>query len=188
MQNLFHKFSIISFCALTFFCFSSFVFSQKRDNLTNEEDMLVREAQEIDLRMKVFSKVIDRRLAAIGNPNAAESKQSQKDINKDWGALRTGTNTELFYDIQKTLEEAISKIDDVAERDQKNPLFGSAVHILADNCKGWLPQFKIFGKKTSDQQERNAIVNSINSCNQITEASGKVSKETPKEEKKKKKN
>lgn len=188
MQSLSFKFLSVLICALTIVCFSSAVSAQKRDNLTDEEDMQVREAQEIDLRMKVFSKVIDRRLSAIGNPNAAEFKQSQKDVNNDWGALRTGTNAELFWDIEKTLDESIRKIDDVAERDQKNPLFGRAVHILADNCKNWIPQFKGFGEKSADEKERNAIVNSINSCNQIIEASGKVSKEVPKEEKKKKKN
>lgn len=188
MKNLVFKISAVLFCALVVIFFSFEAFAQKRDNLTDEEDLLVRGAQEIDLRMKVFSKVIDRRLSAIGNPKAPESKQSQKDINMDWGALRTGTNAELFWDIEKTLDESIRKIDDVAERDQKNPLFGRAVHILADNCKNWIPQFKNFGEKSSDEKERNAIVNSIGSCNQIIEASGKVSKEVPKEEKKKKKN
>lgn len=161
------------------------VFGQKRDNLTNEEDLMVREAQEIDLRMQVFSKVINRRIFAVETPNAAETKESQKDINRDWGAIRTGTNAELFYDIQKTLEEAIAKLDDVAERNQKNPLFGKAVHTLADNCQKWIPKFKNFGQKAETDLERNALENSISSCEQIVEASAKVSREVPKEKKKK---
>lgn len=178
----------ILFLFLIALVFISPVFGQKRDNLTNEEDLLVREAQEIDLRMQVFSKVIDRRIFAVETPNAAETKESQKDINRDWGAIRTGTNAELFYDVQKTLEEAIAKLDDVAERDQKNPLFDKAVHILADNCRKWMPKFKTFGQKAENDSERNALENSINSCEQIVEASGKVSREVPKEKKKKDQN
>lgn len=186
-QNFFYKFLLFSFCALTLFSFASIADAQKRDNMTDEEDMKVRDAMEVDLRMQVYSKIINRRLAALGNPSVAETKEAKKDSNNEWGALRTGTNAELFWDIQKTLDESISKIDDVAERDQKNPLFGKAVHILADNCKEWIPKFKSFGEKATTDQERGAILNSINSCNDVVEASAKVSREVPKEAKDKKK-
>lgn len=186
-QNFFYKFLLLFFCVFTIFSFISSAVAQKRDNMTDEEDMKVRDAQEIDLRMEVYSKIINRRLTAIANPGAADSKESQKDNNNEWGALRTGTTAELFWDIQKTLDESISKIDDVAERDQKNPLFGKAVHILADNCKNWLPKFRALGEKASTEQERNAIINSINSCSDVVQASVKVSKEVPKEAKEKKK-
>lgn len=186
-QNFFRKFLLFSFCVLTLCSLSSFARAQKRDNMTDEEDMKVRDAQEIDLRMQVYSKIINRRLKVLANPAIVDSKESQKEINNDWGAFRAGTNAELFWDIQKTLDESISKIDDVAERDQKNPLFGKAVHILADNCKEWIPQFKSYGEKASTDPERMAITNSINSCNDVVEASAKVSREVPKEAKDKKK-
>lgn len=186
-QNFSYKLLSLSFCVSMLFAFVSSTDAQKRDNMTDEEDMKVRDAQEIDLRMEVYSKIINRRLNAITNSVAADLKESQKDINNDWGAIRTGTSTELFWDIQKTLDESISKIDDVAERDQKNPLFGKAVHILADNCKNWILKFRTLGEKASTEQERNAILNSINSCSEVVEASAKVSKEVPKETKEKKK-
>ena len=44
-------------CAIA--CAVASVAAQKRDNLTNEEDLIVREAQEIDLRMRVFGKVVE---------------------------------------------------------------------------------------------------------------------------------
>lgn len=183
----FRKFLLFSFCACTIFTLASSAAAQKRDNMTDEEDMKVRDAQEIDLRMQTYSKIINRRLTALANPAAVDSKEAKKDVNNEWGTLRTGTNAELFWDIQKTLEESISKIDDVAERDQKNPLFGKAVHILADNCKEWIPKFRTFGEKAADDKERNAILNSINSCNEVVEASAKVSRDVPKETKEKKK-
>lgn len=174
-------------CVLLFavFFLTISVSAQKRDNMTDAEDMQVREAQEIDLRMKAYVKIINRRLFALTVPNAADSKEARKDLDKDWGELRTGTPSELFWDVRKTLDEAVSKIDDTAERDMKNPLFGKAVHILADGCKEWLPQFKSFSDKTPDEQTRGLILNSTENCTQIVEASAKVSKEVPKEKKKK---
>jgi hypothetical protein len=176
------------FILLTLLLTASFslltVNAQKRDHLTSEEDMIIREAQEIDARMEVFVKVIDRRFLALTDSKAAESKQAKKDFNK-WGELRTGTNEELLFDIQKTLDETIRKIDDVAERDQKNPLFPKAVHILADACRGFIPQLQAFKEKTAVVKEQMFISNSIENCSQIIEASAKVSKETPKEKKKK---
>lgn len=142
--------------------------------------MNVRDAQQIDLRMKVFVKVIDRRLLALTDANAAQSKQAQKDL-ESWGELRTGTRTDLTYDIQKTLEEAIAKIDDVAERDQKNALFPKAVSILADACREFSPRFTALQNQAADEKERLAISNSLDACNQIVEAATKV---TTKEEKK----
>lgn len=166
--------------AVILFCLPILINAQKRDNLTDQEDMNVRDAQQVDLRMKVFIKVIDRRLLALNDANAAQSKQAQKDLN-DWGELRTGTRTELTYDIQRTLEEAIAKIDDVAERDQKNPLFPKAVNALAKACREFNPQFSTLRSKAAEDKERLALENSIDSCNQVIEASVKV----PKEEKKK---
>ncbi len=157
------------------------VSAQKRDNLTDKEDLQVREIQEFDLRMKVYVKIIDRRLLAISDSNAPQNKQVQKDIDS-WGELRIGSGRDLFWDIQKTLDEAIGKIDDVAERDLNNPLFGKAVHILSDGCKKWTPQFKLGLDKTTDEKEKGLIINSIESCTQVIEATSKI----PKEEKKKK--
>lgn len=157
--------------------------AQKRDNLTDEEDMLVRDAQEIDARMNVFVKVVERRLLALTDPNAAQSKSVQKKSG-DWGALRTGTRAELLFDIQKTIDEAIAKIDDAAERDRKNPLFPKAVHILAEGCGKFIPQLKSF--KLEDQSERDFAENSIDECNQVIEASSKVAKPDSKTDKKKK--
>ncbi len=179
----FFRFIII---AITVFASVSMAAAQKRDNLTDEEDLIVREVQEVDGRMAVFIKVIDRRLFALNDPNAAKSKSAQKDVNHDWGPLRVGTIGELFWDIQKTLDEAISKIDDIAERDAKNPLLGKSVHMLADGCKIWRPQFKGFLSKTDIEKERGVILTAEEFCDQIIEAAAKVPRDIPKPDKKKK--
>ena len=178
------KFKVQNFLLLlaVFVCLSFTVLAQKRDNLTDKEDLQVREAQELDMRMKVYVKIIDRRLLAINNSNAAQDKQIQKDIDS-WGDIRTGASKDLYWDIQKTLDEAIQKLDDVAERDSKNPLFSKGVHILADASQKWLPQLKAGLDKTSDEKEKGLILASIDFCQQIIEASGKVAKEEPKKKK-----
>lgn len=180
----------ISFNKFLFFAIAIFliivpVSAQKRDNLTDKEDLIIREAQELDLRMKVMVKIIDRRLLALNGATTVVPEKKSKDKEKDdsdWGELRTGTIGELFWDIQKSLDEAIVKIDDAAEHDINNPLFGKAVHILAEGCQKWTPQFKTFIDKTTDDKEKGLVIGSIDFCNQVIEASTKV----PKEEKKKK--
>lgn len=176
-----NKLKIIGLVTFLIVCLSFTVFAQKRDNLTDKEDLQVREAQELDLRVKAYIKIIDRRLLALNNSNAAQDKQIQKDIDL-WGDIRTGSTNDLFWDIQKTLDESIQKLDDVAERDSKNPLFSRSVHLLNDACQKWLPQFKSGLDKTLDDKEKGLILGSIEYCNQIIEATTKV----PKEEKKKK--
>lgn len=164
-------------------CFSLTADAQRRDHLTEMEIELVREAQQIDHRMEVFVKAIDRRFLVLNN--AQPTKQSEKDLEK-WGELPSGTRQQLLTDIEKLLDEAISKIDDVAARDMNSDFFPIAVHTLADGAKRFLPQLKAQMDKSADEKERGAILGAIELCNQVIEASAKVKRETPKEIKKRK--
>ena len=155
-------------------------YAQNRlDNMTDKEDMQVREAQELDLRMKVYIKIVDRRILGLKDPSAGTSKEVQKSIDT-WGELRVGNAVSMYSDIDKTIGEAVSRIDDAAERDMNNPLFGKAVHILADAAKRWLPDFNAFLQKASTERERALLGSAIEQSNQIVEASAKVAKETKK--------
>ncbi|MGI8470159.1 MAG: hypothetical protein ACR2N3_17090 [Pyrinomonadaceae bacterium] len=159
--------------------------AQKLDNLTDDEDAAVRDAQEMDERMNVYVHVIDRRFLALSDANAEQSKQAQKDFEK-YGKLRTGAPVKLYSDIERTLTEAIGKIDDVAERDQKNPLFSKSVRILSKACERWIPQLKTFQDKATDESEKVPLANAVEDCNEIIEASAKLPKDAPKDDKKKK--
>ena len=158
--------------------------AQRRDHLTEQEVELVREAQQIDLRMKVFVKAIDRRFLAL-SADTSQAKQVEKDSDV-WGDQPTGTRLQLLIDIEKLLDEAISKIDDVATRDMKSEFFPKAVKVLAGGANRFLQQLKIQMERVTDEKERGAILTAIEFCNQIIEASGKVPKEEPKTDKKKK--
>lgn len=170
------------FSALLFCCGAASGAAQRRDHLTEMEVEIVRDVQQVDRRMEVFIKAIDRRLLVL-NEDRTQTKQVEKDLDR-WGELPTGTRLQLLTDIEEILEEAVSKIDDVAARDGKNELFPVAVNVLADGATKLLPQLKAQFDKSVDEKEKGALIGAIDFCNQIIEASAKVPRLTDKERKK----
>ena len=158
--------------------FTSNINAQRRDYLTDDEIEVVRDAQEIDLRVKVLTYAVERRLAVINNKPLKE-----KEI---WGAPPKGSRVELFLDIEKLIQKAIDDVDQTAERAKDSKLFPKAVHQFADSCTEYLPQFKTFLDTTKDEKTRGALIGATENCNQVIEAAAKVPKEPSKEEKKKK--
>lgn len=183
--GLVKRFFFLGILLSAVYCIPLTVTAQKLDNMTEKEDMLIRDAEEMDDRMNIYVHIVDRRLLAATDTNAAQSKQAEKDLDK-YGELRTGTNLKLFADIERTIEEAIGKIDDVAARDQKNPLFSKSVRILTKACERWQPQFNSLLAKVSDDKEKVKLENSIEECSQVIDASSKLPKDDPKTDKKKK--
>ena len=104
--------------------------AQLRDHLTLLEVDLVKDAQILDKRIEVFVKAADRRLLVLKGVDATSAKQLKKDSEK-WGELSTGSRAELVGDIAHILDEAITNIDDVSSRDEKNPLIPKALRRLA---------------------------------------------------------
>ncbi|HEY0457656.1 MAG TPA: hypothetical protein VGC97_00810 [Pyrinomonadaceae bacterium] len=165
------------FCAALFLP-SAANAQKRRDYLTEAEIELVREAQEIDIRIAVLTKAIDRRLAVLNNQTPKE-----KEI---WGELPKGSRAELLGDVEKLLGKAIDDVDNVAERNRDSKLFPKAVNKLAASCTEYLPQFKTYIDATKDEKERGALIGAIEDCTEVIAASAKVPKEPEKEEKKKK--
>lgn len=184
MQNSKFNFSRLKslfFLFTAFIIFSASISAQYRDHLTDAEAELIRENQELDKRMEIYVKAIDRRFLVLNNDNS-QARQIEKDKEK-WGELPTGTRGELLRDIEKILQEAIDKIDDVAERDAKNDLLPISVHILADGAKRFLPQLKTIGETTKEKKEMGSIYGAVDFSNQVIEASAKVPRETKKKKK-----
>jgi len=126
-----HKLSVLLF--LGAMLFASTAAAQHRDHLTPQEVDLVKEAQMLDKRIDVFIKATDRRLFVLKGGTAAtapNAKQFKKDAEK-WGELPTGSRAELVSDIARILDEAITNIDDVSSRDERNPLIGKSLRKLA---------------------------------------------------------
>ena len=113
----------------------------QREHLTPQEIDLVKEAQILDKRIDVFIKAAERRLMVINNSATANAKQLKKDSEK-WGELPTGSRAELIGDIARIFDEAITNIDDVSARDERNPLIGKALRKLATAVNTIMGQLK----------------------------------------------
>lgn len=163
--------------------------AQRRDHLTDEEIELIRDVQEVDKRMEIYTRAIDRRLIAIEGTSAL-GKDDLKRLEKEkeyFGDLPEGSRTQLISDIDKILGEAVDKIEDVADHNIKSDLFPVAVYILADYARKLEP--KLEGLRANSANSRDvALLNSaIGQCEDIVQASSKVTRPEPKAGKKKKK-
>lgn len=169
----------------------------QRDYFTNEEIELIRNAQKIDDRVDLLTKIIDRRFDALAvNVNGA--KISQKEADK-WGVLPESTRFQLLLDIKRILQKAIDDIDSLAERpesavlpdpeDKKAKqgfadLFPKAVRSLASAAKRYQPALKAELDKPNDNAEKGSVLDSLEFCDQIIAAVTKLPAQSTPEKKK----
>src|SRR5215211_5165994 len=164
--------------------FVSHASAQSRDHLTQPEVDLVKEAQVLDKRIDVFIKAAERRLMVINNSTTANAKQLKKDSER-WGELPTGSRAELVTDIARILDEAITNIDDVSARDERNPLIPKALRKLAQSVNSIIAQLKPIGAEAKSEAE----AGSFEALNEIAQSILEAAKKLPAEvEKKAKKN
>lgn len=186
-----HLFKSLSSTALLLFCIlllsPASAKAQRRDYLTNEEVELVRDAQQIDLRINVLIKAIDRRFLVV-NDDSTQTVTVEKDLDK-WGELPKGSRVALLWDIERLLQKAIDDIDDVAahaKTDEK--LFPKAVFSLAASCQNYIPKLKFLYDASKDEKEKGSILGAVDNCSQIIDASTKIPKPAIKGKNKKSKN
>ncbi len=166
--------------------------AQRRDFVTEAESELIREHQEIDMRIDVITKFIDHRLAAAGIPGTAWTPPKKNA--ELWGEEPKGTKLELLSDVKRLLQKSIDDIDDIASRtttaiegnEPTGKLFPKAVRNLSEAAQRYKPIFQAELEKAADQKQRGLLIDSIEFCNQIIEAAANLPAEI-KEEKKKKK-
>ena len=165
--------------------------AQRRDFVSDAEAELIREHQEVDMRIEVLTKFVDRRLAAANIPGhtwSAPKKESEK-----WGEEPKGSRLDLLSDIRRLLQKAIDDIDDIASRtstaiegnETGGKLFPKAVRNLSANAARYKPIFQSELSKTTTPAERGLLMASIEFCDQIIEAADNLPAEV-KEVKKKK--
>lgn len=141
-----------------------------RDHLTQKEADMVRDTQELDKRISIFIKAAERRLQAVAEPNAARSPATDVET---WGELK-GTRADFLYDLSKILDEAITNIDDVSARDERNPLVPKAVRKLADECSRILTQLSPLRDKVEAGPERHSFEQALENAEAILEAAGRL--------------
>jgi hypothetical protein len=175
------RFSISLFAALFVLFLPAFLNAQSRDYLTDAEIELVRDAQQIDLRVDVLIKAVERRIAVINN-----TVVPKEDVDK-WGDPPKGTRVQLLSDIAKILQKVIDDVDDVARREEgkQSKFFVKAMHRLTEAAQKFQPQFRSMLDTAKEEKERGSLLTAGDLCAAIIEASAKVPKEVPKEEKKK---
>jgi hypothetical protein len=161
------------------------VTAQTRDHLTEQETELVRFHQELDKRMEIFIRAIDRRFAIINGVKPAVTKKLVKD-EPEWGDVPKGTRTELLGDISGILDEAITNIDDVSRRDEKNPLISRSLRKLTSSANGYAAQLSSLRNQAKDPDELAAIDRVGDNLQQIIEVGNKLPAATEPDKKKKK--
>jgi len=161
------------------------VSAQSRDHLTPQEVDLVKEAQVLDKRIDVFIKAAERRVMAINGSAAANAKQLKKDSER-WGELPTGSRAELVSDIARILDEAITNIDDVSTRDERNPLIPKSLRKLAQSVTTIMAQLKPLSAEAKSDAEVASFEALNEDAQSILEAANKLPPEVDKKAKKNK--
>ena len=158
----------------------------QRDHLTDAETDLIRFYRELDKRIEVFIKAADRRFAIINGTAQPSTKKANKE-EPDWGGVPKGTRAQLLDDVAGILDEAITNIDDVSRRDEKNPMISRSLRKLTSAVNGYLVQLNAMKAKVTDHDEIAAIEHVAAQANQIITAGKDLPAAAPEEEKKKKK-
>lgn len=161
--------------------------AQQRDHLTQQEVDLVKEAQILDKRIDVFIKAAERRMMVINNSAAANAKLLKKDSER-WGELPTGSRAELVSDIAKILDEAITNIDDVSSRDERNPLIAKSLRKLAQATTTMMTQLKPLATEAKSDAEIASFELLNEDAQSILEAAGRLPAEVVTDKKAKKNN
>jgi len=147
----------------------------QRDHLTPQEVDLVKEAQILDKRIDVFIRAAERRLMVINNSAAAAANTKLlKKESERWGELPTGSRAELVGDIARIFDEAITNIDDVSARDERNPLIAKSLRKLATAVNTILGQLKPLSTEAKSDAEIASFEMLNEDAQSILEAANKL--------------
>ncbi|MGH9930184.1 MAG: hypothetical protein ACREA9_13310 [Pyrinomonadaceae bacterium] len=157
---------------------------QAREHLTPQEIELVKDAQILDQRIDVFIKAADRRMLVLngGGTDAPGAKQLKKD-SETWGELPAGSRAQLIGDIARIFDEAITNIDDVSLRDEKNPLIPKALRKLAVAASRIVEQLKPSEVQAKGDLELSSFDQLAESADAIIQAASKLAPPLPAEKK-----
>jgi hypothetical protein len=141
--------------------------AQRREHLTPEEIELIRDNQELDKRIAVFIKAVERRLLAITDP-AAAARAAEKE-NEKWGEVK-GTRVQLLSDVSRILDEASVNIDDTHQRAPESSLLRKSLYKLSEAAARILPQLTPLREQAQDEPERDQLERAIETAQEIVAA------------------
>ena len=154
--------------------------AQPRDYMTDEEIEIVRDAQDIDLRIDALVKMMDRRFTLLGLETGGW-RERPKDVEK-WGPAPAGSRLELITDIRKLLVKAVDDLDVIAQRSgdslkqnqTEGKLFPKAVRKLDEAAKRYVVPLKHGIDSVTNEAERGQYLNAMELCEDIIEAAKKL--------------
>jgi hypothetical protein len=114
--------------------------------LSPGEQDLIRDAQEIGPRAKVFVRLAGRRVLALTG-----GTQDKKD-EELFGPLPSGTQAELLDEYRMVLEEYMNKIDDHYERKGNSKDMGSAMRLTVDGLEAHLKALAAYRPQLKDER------------------------------------
>ncbi len=161
-------------CSILLAIFLAFSPIQKgKDPLNPQEIERVQDAQQVDMRTKVFLRIAERRLNVIlgiapitatqdnnkkdkkKNKEKKENKDPEQEESNDYGPEPTGTTAQLLDNYTRVMTELLDKLDDAYENQKNSPIFESAVKKLLDKGQEQIKLLeKISSKVSSDDEER----------------------------------
>ena len=166
--------------------FAADMSAQRRDFMSEAEIEIIRETPDIDERIEVITRMIDRRFHVLNvNVNGWKDAGKPSDV---WGELPKGTRAELFNDIKKLLQKAVDDIDNLAANPNAAPIrdkgdkkakkdperFPASVRTLASAAGRYLVPLKNEMDKSTSEIEKGSLIDSIELCDQILQAVGKL--------------
>jgi hypothetical protein len=144
-------------------------FAQSADYLTEEEDDFVREAQEPDQRIKVFMKIIDRRLKAMmGETIATDDKKAlknQEEENRKWGAVPKLDRAGYLQHYARAIDEAMAKLEDAYERNPKATALTKALKNLLESTTEHLKILHNLESVVQTDKEKSILADAIEKAN-----------------------
>ena len=153
--------------------FTAVANAQPRDFLTEKEADLIRYHQQLDKRIEILTKAIDRRFSIINGGAQAKTKKLDRD-EPEWGDLPKGSRADLLSDIAGILDAAISNIDGVSQRDEKNPMISRSLRKLTTASNGYAAQLNALGNQTKNADELAAIERALQFTSQIIDAGNQL--------------
>jgi hypothetical protein len=123
------------------------------DYLTEAEVEQVREAQLIDLRVKVFMKIAERRLLLAEDPQAPQAKKDEA----DWGALPSLARADLLRQYGRVIEETITNFEEAYDRNPKDERLLKALTTFCEQTVQHLQRLEALPSKVTDEATRQVL-------------------------------
>lgn len=125
--------------------------------LTPKEISQLKEAQEIDLRVKALMKVAERRLLLLENRSAEQSKKEEE----EWGPLPKASPATLLNHYVKAIDETIINIEDAHSREVETELLYKALKAFREATERHLVRLTALQQILTADEEEAALARAL---------------------------